>query len=244
MDRKEDRVIIEPTRGKNEPPVTATSILVFSERELNILCTSAETCKKGRRKLHYSLCYEVSFSNKTFTLVGPAMGAPMAVLILEKVIALGARHIIAFGSGGSLKKEISIGDLVIPTGAVSEEGTSKHYPLQCLPEASIKIVDALKTQCAQKNKNPFVGKVWTTDAPYRETVEKVKNYQAEGLLAVDMEMSALFTVARFRKVEIGSLMVISDELFDLTWKSGFESTSFLSGVQEGCEIVLSACASI
>jgi len=244
MNRREEHVIIEPRKGKNEPPVNTTSILVFSQRELNMLCASAETCKKDRKKLHYSLCYEVSFRNKTFTLVGPAMGAPMAVLILEKLIALGARHIIAFGSGGSLKKDISIGDLVIPTGAVSEEGTSKHYPLECLPEASIRIVNVLKTQCAQKNKNAFLGKVWTTDAPYRETVEKVKRYQAEGLLAVDMEMSALFTVARFRRVEIGGLMVISDELFDLTWKSGFESKAFLSGIRTGCEIVLSACVAI
>ena len=244
MIREEDRVIIEPRKGKNDPPVNETSILAFSERALNMLCASAESYKKDRRNLYHTGCYEVSFRNKTFTIVGPAMGAPMAVLILEKLIALGAKQIITLGSGGSLQKGIFIGDFVIPTGAVSEEGTSKHYPVNCVPDASTTVVDALKTQCTLKNKNVFLGKVWTTDAPYRETVEKVNRYQSEGLLAVDMEMSALFTVARFRKVEIGGLMVISDELFDLTWKSGFESKTFLSGVHVGCEIILAACASI
>jgi len=94
MHRKEGRVIIQPRRGENETPVHETSILVFSERELNILCTSAENCKKDSRNILYSMCYEVGFRNKTFTLVGPAMGAPMAVLILEKLIALGAKQII------------------------------------------------------------------------------------------------------------------------------------------------------
>jgi len=90
----------------------------------------------------------------------------------------------------------------------------------------------------------FLGRVWTTDAPYRETVEKVRKYQAEGLLAVEMEMSALFTVARFRKVELGGLMVISDELYDLTWRSGFESKTFHAAIRAGCEIILTACASL
>ena len=121
---------------------------------------------------------------------------------------------------------------------------SKHYPLPCHPEASTKIIDTLKTQCMEKNKNVFSGKVWTTDAPYRETVTKVKQYQVKGILAVEMELSALLTVARFREVEIGGLIVISDELFDLTWKSGFESKEFLSGVRSGCEIILTVCTAL
>ena len=244
MAREIDRAIIEPRRGKNDPRIHKTSIVVFSERELKALCTSAESCKKDEKNLYYSSCYEVSFKHKSFTIVGPVMGAPAAVLLLEKLITLGANKIIVFGCGGSLNQDILIGDFVIPTGAASEEGTSKHYPLPCHPEASTKIVDILKTQCVEKNKNVFSGKVWTTDAPYRETVTKVKKYQGEGILAVEIEMSALLTVARFREVEIGGLIVISDELFDLTWKSGFESKEFLSGVRSGCEIILTVCTAL
>jgi len=70
---------------KNDPRIHKTSILVFSERELKALCTSAESCKKDEKNLYYSSCYEVSFKHKCFTLVGPVMGAPAAVLLLEKL---------------------------------------------------------------------------------------------------------------------------------------------------------------
>lgn len=84
MNGKEERVIIEPRKGRNDPHVHKTSLLVFSERELKMPCTSAEHCKENKKKLYYSNCYEVSFKNKTFTLVGPVIGAPAAVLIVKK----------------------------------------------------------------------------------------------------------------------------------------------------------------
>lgn len=244
MSCEEERALIEPRRGRNDPSVHPLAILVFSERELEMFCNSADNFQPLRKKLFNNICYELHYKNKFFTLIGPALGAPLAVLTLEKLIALGARQIIAFGSGGSLQSNLSIGEYVIPSSAVSEEGTSAHYPLSHPPEAHLRIVDVLKTQCALANKRVFLGKVWTTDAPYRETVEKVKNYQTEGILAVEMEMSALFTVACFRKVELGGLLVISDELYDLKWKSGFESKAFLSGLREGCEIILNTAASL
>lgn len=244
MNGGNDRAIIEPRRGKNDPSVHPLAILVFSERELEMFCNSADNFQPLRKKLFNNTCYELNYKNKIFTLIGPALGAPLAVLTLEKLIALGARQIIAFGSGGSLQSNLSIGEYVIPSSAVSEEGTSAHYPLSHPPAAYPRIVDALKTQCTLANKRFFLGKVWTTDAPYRETMEKVKKYQTEGILAVEMEMSALFTVACFRKVELGGLLVISDELYDLKWKSGFESKEFLSGLSKGCEIILNAAASL
>jgi purine-nucleoside phosphorylase len=79
--------------------------------------------------------------------------------------------------------------------------------------------DALK-----KKGQYFVrGTVWTTDAPYRETPMKVKTYQEKGVLAVEMEMSALMTLAMYRDVKLSGLLVVSDELFDLKWHSGFKS---------------------
>ena len=70
------------------------------------------------------------------------------------------------------------------------------------------------------------GKVWTTDAPYRETEAKVREYGSQGILAVEMEMSALFTVARFRGVALAGLLVVSDELSNLTWRHGLRDNRF------------------
>jgi purine-nucleoside phosphorylase len=67
------------------------------------------------------------------------------------------------------------------------------------------------------------GTIWTTDAPYRETAEKVRAYGERGILGVEMEMSALMAVAAYRRIRMAGLLVVSDELFEMRWRSGFSS---------------------
>jgi purine-nucleoside phosphorylase len=83
------------------------------------------------------------------------------------------------------------------------------------------------------------GLVWTTDAPYRETIGKVKTYQDQGVLAVEMEMSALMTVAAYRSVPMVGALIVSDELFDLHWRPGFSEKSLMSSSRKAGEILLS-----
>ena len=64
----------------------------------------------------------------------------------------------------------------------------------------------------------------------RETREKVERYQKEGVLAVEMEISALFTVAKFRGAELGAMPVVSDELATFKWRPGFKMEEFYSDV--------------
>jgi purine-nucleoside phosphorylase len=70
------------------------------------------------------------------------------------------------------------------------------------------------------------GPVWTTDAPYRESRQKIKALGDQGILGVDMEFAALSGVAAFRKVELTGVMLVSDELFHAQWKPGFGNKSF------------------
>jgi purine-nucleoside phosphorylase len=77
----------------------------------------------------------------------------------------------------------------------------------------------------------FVGTSWTIDAPYRETVAEAKQYQKEGVATVDMEASALFAVAKYRKVELGSIFTISDSLAELEWKPKFHLNKTKKGLE-------------
>jgi uridine phosphorylase len=63
------------------------------------------------------------------------------------------------------------------------------------------------------------GGAWTTDAPYRETPRKVKKYFKEGCLAVEMEASALFSIAKYRKKHIGALLNAGDCVAGKKWDS-------------------------
>jgi purine-nucleoside phosphorylase len=84
--------------------------------------------------------------------------------------------------------------------------------------------------------------VWSTDAPYRETVRKILFYQKKGILAVDMESSALFTVAHFRRIQLATVLIVSDELFTLEWVHGFKEPIFLKTREKVAELVLACCA--
>lgn len=157
-------------------------------------------------------------------LAGPFLGAPQAVMAMEKMIALGVRRFWVLGWCGSLRQDLKIGDLLVPTEAISEEGTSRHYPVEGNDPRSTGSLNALIEKTLEKKGMHFkTGAVWTTDAPYRETPSKVRAYGGMGVLAVDMEMSALMTVSSFRGVSLAGLLVVSDELFDLKWRPGFSS---------------------
>ncbi|MCE4627128.1 MAG: hypothetical protein F7B78_05730 [Desulfurococcales archaeon] len=66
------------------------------------------------------------------------------------------------------------------------------------------------------------GGIWSTDAIFRETIDKVEKYSSMGVYVVDMEMTALFAVAHYRKVKLTGVIAVSDELFTGEWKTGFE----------------------
>ncbi|MBA4823457.1 nucleoside phosphorylase [Pantoea ananatis] len=152
------------------------------------------------------------------------IGAPVATINLEELIAFGSKKIIVIGTAGTISKELAIADIVLCDSAISDEGTSRHYNLKdkiTYPskELTLKVSNSFKSSSLT-----FIeGKTWTTDAPYRETSDKVLMHQKTNVLCVEMEASALFTVSDFYKIDIAAAFVISDSLADLKWTPGFFS---------------------
>ena len=148
-------------------------------------------------------------------------------MTLEKLIALGVSHCIMVGWCGSLHSSLHIGDVVLPTWAVSEEGTSPHYPvIEPVPHSSSPLRQSLHEHLDSKGIVATEGPIWTTDALYRETHEKISRYKDQALLAVDMEFSALATVSLYRGIEMAAVLVVSDELFHPEWHPGFYKKTF------------------
>jgi purine-nucleoside phosphorylase len=216
--------LINPFRKKDEPELAPFGILAVNPSD----CTSFANLGKLYALKRHGLFHADVYHNASFFLAGPAVGAPMAVLILEKLIALGARKILVYGWCGSIHSSLRIGELFSPTGeGLSEEGTSSHYPL------SSSFFDlAWQAQAVELLSNAGLhvhqGPIWTTDAPFRETRDKVELYGSQGVLAVDMEYTALRTVAAFRKVSLVAVMKVSDELFHREWTPRFQYKRFMS----------------
>lgn len=163
-------------------------------------------------------------------LVGPFIGAPYAVILLEAMIAWGVREIILVGWCGALSDRVHIGDVVIPDSAFIDEGTSLHYsgPGMRASTPSPALQDRLARLFLSDEMPVHHGPVWTTDAIYRETPDKIAAFQRLNALGVDMETSALFSAAAFRKAAIGCVLIVSDELSGSRWIPGFKNKRFLS----------------
>ena len=222
---EQDSCIIEPRRGRHEETLPPRAILVFSPEDLASFSACFSEPPRRSHKLYLSEVFTGSYEGAPIALAGPMLGAPQTVLVLERMIALGARKFIAAGWCGSLRNDVRIGDIVIPSGAISEEGTSAHYPgVECAP--SSELVESLKSALASTGRAIHEGTVWTTDAPFRETRAKLKAFQSQGVLSVDMETSALFSVSRFRGVDLAVVLVVSDDLSGLKWVHGFRDPAF------------------
>ncbi|HEX3960419.1 MAG TPA: hypothetical protein VHZ03_27910 [Trebonia sp.] len=90
------------------------------------------------------------------------------------------------------------GEMVVCTGAIRDEGVSHHYaPAEKFAWPSGTLTRRLAQALAAGGTAPHSGLAWTIDAPYRETMAEARSYQAEGVVCVEMEAAALFTVGRY-----------------------------------------------
>ncbi len=162
--------------------------------------------------------YEISYQNQRLAFFHPGVGAPIAAGLLEEAIAFGCRKFIACGGCGVLEKDIAVGHIIVVSGAVRDEGVSYHY----LPPAREVIangsgVNALVGTLNSRGIPYRVGKTWTTDAPYRETLNKIATRREDGCLTVEMESAALIAVAQFRNVTFGQALYGGDDLSGIEW---------------------------
>lgn len=243
-----DDVLIEPRRLPGDPLIDHPIILNLFEPYMEFLRRELKLKKSEMKKNRFpSTTYlTTKVEKKKISVFGTPLGAPHAVIMLERLIAMGAQRIFALGCCGSLQRSLPIGSFVIPLTAIGEEGTSAHYPLPKgkVPAADAQIVNICLRKCHEMKIEPVAGKVWTTDALFRETREKVEKYSQNNLLAVEMEMSALFTVASFRQVQLGGLMVVSDELATLKWKTGFLNPLFWMNSKKAIRVAIETCLAI
>ena len=174
--------------------------------------------KPSKTKIHHLMTI---YTYKNIGLVHmTGIGAPHSAAVFEELIALGGKEFLNIGSAGGLD---GLGVFVCDK-AVRDEGTSYHYiPHQDFAYPSKELSERLKVEL-KKVGLPFeIGTTWTIDAPYRETRAEVQHYKKSGVKTVEMEASALFTVAQVRKVKIAAAFVVSDVLGEKKWDPQFDA---------------------
>jgi uridine phosphorylase len=170
---------------------------------------------------------------KKIGLVPQATGASATAFLVEHLIACGAKTILFSTALGAFQPYMKPGDFVIPSKVAVGEGTSKYYyPLIKVIKPDAELMKILKEACSRVGVKPYVGTIWNTDAFYREMRSQVEKLQARGVLGVEMESSATFTVAKFRGIRAASLLVVSDSEANFKWELYWQEDEYIKSWNE------------
>ena len=119
-----------------------------------------------------------------------------------------------------MTKDSKVGEIMIPTSAVRDEGTSYHYlepsrEVECHKEAV-----ETAASCLKEMGIPFTkGKTWTNDAIYRETPDMIEQRRREGCVTVEMEAAAFFAVSKYYGIPLAQLLYAGDDVSGEEWDS-------------------------
>jgi uridine phosphorylase len=153
------------------------------------------------------------------------LGSAIIAGTMEMLIGAGAREFIILGSAGAISPKLDVGDVVICTKALRDEGVSHHY----LKPGKYVSSDASLTKRLESFKGAgrvFRGATWSIDAFFAETKEEIRTYMKERIMTVEMEAAAAFAVAQKRGVKASAVFAVSDLLYKNTW----------TGIMEGKKI--------
>ena len=202
---------VRTLRGHAEGPVPAICVLEFDGDLTDWLVANGIARRFDRWACFHTTMYTVDFDGIEIGIIARTIGGPYAVLVAEQLHAAGAHLIVGLTSAGRIAPDLPLPCLVVATSAIRDEGTSFHY----LPPAS-------EVDCPSPVEQHFTrelistgwevrsGRVWTTDAPYRESEDEIRRWGAEGALAVEMQAASLFAFATARQSNVAVVAMVSN----------------------------------
>ena len=154
------------------------------------------------------------------SVTSTGIGGPSASIAVEELVKAGADTFVRIGTCGGMQLDVKSGDVVIATGAVRMEGTSREYaPIEYPAVADLQVANALVEAAKTKNAPYHAGVVQCKDAFYGqhspermpvsyELLNKWEAWKRMGCLASEMESAALFIVASHLRVRAGSCFLV------------------------------------
>lgn len=154
------------------------------------------------------------------SVTSTGIGGPSASIAIEELSRCDADTFIRVGSCGGMQLDVKSGDLVVATGAVRMEGTSREYaPIEYPAVADFTVTNALAEACSAMGSSYHVGVVQCKDAFYGqhcpedmpvfyELQNKWQAWLRMGCLASEMESAALFIAGQFLRVRVGAVLAV------------------------------------
>lgn len=195
------------------------------------------------------MVYTGELNGQKVTVASTGIGGPSAAIAMQELVDAGADTFIRLGTCGGMNLDVQGGDLIVATGAVRMEGTSKEYaPIEFPAVANHEIVQVLKEAADEKKANVHVGVVQCKDSFYgqHEPENMPVSYELEGkwkawldmgCLGSEMESAALFTVANYLGVRCGTILLAVEN--QERAKAGMPNIGFYDTTPE-TEVVIAA----
>ena len=216
------KAIIDPdmvvTKQNDFPEVTVSCFSKHLFQSVLSLFDAKQICE-----IHSAVglnpVYKVEYREKPFALFQSYVGEPLCVSEYEDLMAMGSKRLILLGNCGVLDKSIKDCGIIIPTYAIRDEGTSYHYSkssdMIAVNKKYREEFKAILSECGY----PYTeGITWTTDAPYRETRNKVNRRKDQGAICVEMECAGMQAVCDFRGTEFFQFFYAGDNLDHSSWE--------------------------
>jgi DeoD family purine-nucleoside phosphorylase len=165
------------------------------------------------------LGYSGEFEGKRVSVQGTGMGCPGATIVFEELTQLGVKRLLRVGTCGGLQPHHALGDLIIALTAVPADSTAMHLvgnEAHC-PTASWDLIHGAVHVAKEMGQDVHVGPIVSSDLFYNPSEGQYERWSNRGVLAVEMEASALFTVGALRKVSAGCLLTVSDIVVEGTF---------------------------
>jgi DeoD family purine-nucleoside phosphorylase len=158
------------------------------------------------------LGYTGEWEGKPVSVQGTGMGCPGATIVFEELIQLGCKKLMRVGTCGGLQPHHALGDLIVALSAVPADATATHLvggEPHC-PTGSWSLIHESVHVAKEAGQEMHVGPIVSSDLFYNPDEGQYERWSRRGVLAVEMEAAALFTVGALRGVEAGCLLTVSD----------------------------------
>jgi DeoD family purine-nucleoside phosphorylase len=212
-DRREEHM--SPVHVRAEPGDLAESVLLPGDpRRATYIAENFFQDARLVTKERGMLGYTGTYKGMPVSVQATGMGCPSAAIVTEELIQLGARNLLRVGTCGGYSRELRLGDLVVATAATPNDGTvaSITQGLPYAPAAHFDVVHAAHHAAESAGRRTFVGPIVSSDLFYDPEDEPARLWGELGVLAVEMEAAAIFTLAAMHGVRAGCLLTVSDTI--------------------------------
>ena len=161
------------------------------------------------------LGYTGHYQGKRVSVMGSGMGMPtLSIYVNELISEYGAKTLIRVGTCGGIQPDLKVGDLILPLTSSTNSQTNKlrFDGLDFAPAVSFDLLRRAYDLAVQRGDRVHVGGIFSSDTFYEDDPQWWRQWAAFGTLALEMETSALYTLAAKFQIDALSVLTVSDNL--------------------------------